>query len=246
MVALILAAGYGTRLYPLTKEVPKALLPVQEKPILEHLMEKLEAPELEIRQMVMVSNHRYFQPFQTWLARRPGKLRGKVLDDGSTSEENRLGSVGDMAFAIRAASLEKEDLLVLGSDNLFRDGLSGFGRFAQEKAPAVTLGAYELPDKSSARRYGVLALEEDRVSSFQEKPANPPSALISTAIYFFPCQSVHWVLEYVGLNQSADTLGCFIQWLLSRQAVFAYRFQGPWFDIGDMVSYTHAQETYAS
>ncbi len=246
MVALILAAGYGTRLYPLTKEIPKALLPVAGRPILEHLMEKLEAPELEIRRMVMVSNRKYLQPFQRWLAHRPGKLRGTVLDDGSTSEENRLGSVGDMAFAIRAASLEQKDLLVLGSDNLFRDDLVGFGRFAQEKTPAVTLGAYELSDKTSASRYGVLTVKENRIVAFQEKPAQPSSALVSMAVYFFPRQSVPRVLEYVASSRSTDTLGSFIQWLISRETVFAFPFQGPWFDIGDIASYTHAQESYVS
>ncbi|MBI3616310.1 MAG: nucleotidyltransferase family protein [Candidatus Omnitrophica bacterium] len=243
MVALILAAGYGTRLYPLTKEVPKAFLPIQGKPILQHLIEKLNPPELGIQRWVFVSNHRYAGQFQEWLSSAQAPVPWAVLDDGSTSEENRLGSIGDLVFGIRAESLD-QDLLVLGSDNLFPDDLKGFVRFAKEKGPGVTLGIYELPDRSLASRYGVLTVKKERVLSLEEKPAHPTSALISTAVYFFPRQSVRWVLEYVDSKQSADTLGSFIHWLIPKVPVFAYPFRGPWFDIGDLASYTQAQESY--
>lgn len=243
MVALILAAGYGTRLYPLTKEIPKALLPVKGKPILGHLLDKLLSPEIGLKKLVFVSNHRYLEQLRKWLSASPPGIPWTVLDDGSTSEENRLGSMGDMAFAIRSG-LPEEDLLVLGSDNLFGDDLKGFVRFAREKRPGVTLGAYEMPDRSLASRYGVLHVEGDRLISLDEKPKQPASSLVSTAVYFFPFQSVRWVLEYVQSASSTDTLGSFIHWLISKAPVFAYPLQGPWFDIGDMASYTHAQESY--
>ena len=243
MVALILAAGYGTRLYPLTKEIPKALLPINGKPILQYLLDKLSSSELGIRQMVLVSNHRYLRKFEDWLAATGLAVPWSVLDDGSTSEEGRLGSVGDLAFAIRAGSSDR-DLLVVGSDNLFPDDLTGFIRFARERSPGVTLGVYELPERSLASRYGVLTVREERVVSFEEKPAKPASSLISTAVYFFPLQTVPLVLEYVGSKHSADTLGSFIQWLIPKAPVFAYPFRGPWFDIGDIASYTQAQESY--
>lgn len=244
MIALILAAGYGTRLYPLTRDLPKALLPVKGKPILQHVLDKIQAPALGLKQALFVSNHKYLLPLKERLNAVPPSVPWTVLDDGSTSEENRLGSMGDLAFAVRSGLPEKEDLLVLGSDNLFRDDLVGFVRFAREKAPDVTLGAYELPQREMACRYGVLALREDRVASFEEKPREPRSSLVSTAVYFFPFQSVHWVLEYVQGAPSADTLGSFIQWLIAKVPVFAYRLSGPWFDIGDMASYRQAEEHY--
>ena len=247
MVALILAAGYGTRLYPLTKETPKALLPVGGRPILDHLIEKLEPPGLQPERFLLVSNHKYAEPFRKWAAGRRWTAPAEVLDDGSASEEDRLGSVGDLAFAIRRGSLQEKELLVLGGDNLFRDDLVGLVRFARQKAPGVTLGAYELPDRSAASRYGVLTLREEdrRLLDLEEKPAHPASGWVSTAIYFFPPSAVRWVLEYVGSRRTADTLGPFVQWLITRESVFAYPLRGPWFDIGDVAAYTQAQESFA-
>ena len=247
MIALILAAGYGTRLYPLTKETPKALLPVGGRPILDHIAEKLEAPEMGVERIVLVSNQKYFGRFQQWAASSRSKVPVAVLDDRSTSEENRLGSMGDMAFAIRDGSLQDSELLVIGSDNLFEDDLKRMVRFARAKSPAVTLGAYELPDRALAARYGVVSVDpkDNRIVSFEEKPAQPQSSLVSTAVYFFPHNAVKLVLEYVVSSKSTDTLGSFIQWLLARETVFAYPFSGSWFDIGDIASYTHAQESFA-
>ena len=243
MIALILAAGYGTRLYPLTKDLPKALLPVKERTILDHLVEKLDVQKMGIEKIVLVSNHKYAEKFRQWGKSARLDAPPVVLDDGSLSEADRLGSVGDMVFAIRAEQIDK-DLLVLGSDNLFCDPLDGFVQFARMKSPAITLGAYELPDRRFASHYGVLTTAGEKVIQLDEKPSSPSSSLISTAVYFFPRRTVGLVLEYVGLKKSADTLGSFIHWLLSRESVFAYPFRGPWFDIGDAASYTHAQESF--
>jgi glucose-1-phosphate thymidylyltransferase len=245
MVALILAAGYGTRLYPLTKEIPKALLPIKDRTILQHLMEKLTSPALGIQELVFVSNHRYASAFDEWLDSFQHPLPWRLLDDGSTAEENRLGSIGDLTFAVREAKIDA-DLLVVGSDNLFQDPLDGFLQFAKEKSPALTLGVHELPDRAQAHRYGVLQVDSQwRIVDFQEKPAHPTSPLISTAIYFFPRRTLPLVLEYAaapGANQ--DTLGSFIRWLVQQEKVYAYRLQGSWFDIGDIDSYKNAQEQF--
>ncbi|MBI3323242.1 MAG: nucleotidyltransferase family protein [Candidatus Omnitrophica bacterium] len=243
MMAVILAAGYGTRMYPLTEQTPKALLPVGPSSILGLLVRKLAAPAVEARRIVLVSNHRFVEPFQRWFssARLPGPWA--VLDDGSTSDADRLGSVGDLAFAIRQEKID-DDLLVLGSDNLFDGDLADFMAFARAK-DAITLGAYELPDLALASRYGVLELDASgRITAFTEKPARPASRIVSTAIYFFPRTAGPRVLEYVSSQKTADTLGSFISWLIARETVFAYRFPGRWFDIGDIASYKHAQETF--
>jgi glucose-1-phosphate thymidylyltransferase len=245
MVAIVLAAGYGTRLYPLTENTPKALLPVGERTLLGHLEKKLAAPEIGIRKAILVSNHRFAGKFQDW-AKQPGhSLLWTVLDDGSTSDENRLGSMGDLAFAIKKEKVE-DDLLVLGSDNLFEDGLTGLGEFTRGKG-ATTLGAYELPDRALATQYGVLSADaQKKITKFEEKPAKPESSLISTAAYFFPRKAVGVVLEYVSSKAATDKLGSFISWLVTREPVYAHRFRGRWFDIGDIASYKHAQETFRS
>lgn len=245
MVALILAAGYGTRLQALGSQTPKALLPVKGKPILRYLIEKLARLPPPAPRIVLVSNHRYAQRFQDWFSKEELPIPWKILDDGSTSEENRLGSIGDLAFAIRSGKLGREDLLLLGSDNLFQAEIAGFLSLAQAKQPAVTLGAYALPERALACRYGALSVDEqDRVLQLEEKPPRPRSGLVSMAVYFFPYPALDWVLQYVGSDQSAESLGAFIQWLIGHHPVFAYRFSGSWFDIGDQESYTKAQEQF--
>ena len=245
MVALILAAGYGTRLYPLAEKVPKALLPIQGRPILYYLIQKLERLNPAVGEGILVSNHRYVGEFRRWFAAVPGAIRWAILDDGSTSEKDRLGSMGDLAFAIRSRSLLEEDLLVVGSDNLFEDSLIGLLTFAMAKAPAVTLGSHELPDRALASRYGVLTVDANgKVTGFEEKPPHPQSSLISTAVYFFPRGSQRWVLEYVGSERTSDTLGAFIHWLIARAPVVAFPVRGRWFDIGDIASYNQAEEAF--
>lgn len=243
MIALILAAGYGTRMYPLTEQAPKALLPMGKSSILGMLLEKLAPPSLQVRRILLVSNHRFAGPFQQGLSSARVPAPWTVLDDGSTSDSDRLGSVGDLGFAIRQEKIE-EDLLVLGSDNLFDSPLTDFMAFARRQG-TITLGAYELPDPSLASKYGVLGTDPSgRITAFTEKPARPASRLISTAIYFFPRAYLPRVLEYVSSSKTADTLGSFIAWLIARETVHAYPFAGRWFDIGDIASYTHAQEAF--
>ena len=245
MIATVLAAGYGTRLYPLTENTPKALLPLGDTTLLGLLEKKLSEPEVSTHLAVLVSNHRFARPFEIWATQPERSIPWLVLDDGSTSDDNRLGSMGDLAFAIKARSLE-DDLLVLGSDNLFEDGLAGLVECGRKKS-AVTLGAYELPDRSLASQYGVLSADaQQRIVKFDEKPAQPESSLISTAAYFFPRKAVGVVLEYVSSQKATDKLGSFISWLVAREPVYAYRFRGRWFDIGDIASYKHAQETFRS
>lgn len=245
MTVVVLAAGYGTRMYPLTENQPKALLPVGGRPILERLEQKLADPQVGVKEAVLVSNHRFAETFRQWASHR-SQLAWTVLDDGSTSDKDRLGSMGDLAFAIRSAKLEQKEVLVLGSDNLFEDSLAGFMEFARKKQ-AVTLGAVELPDRRLASLYGVLTVDPaQRITAFTEKPAQPISALVSTAVYFFPRTALGLVLEYVASQTKADRLGSFISWLVDREPAFAYRFREAWVDIGDMDSYNKAQETFSS
>ena len=243
MTALILAAGYGTRMYPLTENTPKALLKIGERSILDSLLDKLGAAGVQVKEIVLVSNHRFADTFRIWFEERKPGIPWRVLDDGSTSDEDKLGSVGDLAFALRQGRLE-DDLLILGSDNLFQESLAGFIGFTNRKK-VVTLGAVELHSREKASLYGVLSVDvQQRITGFAEKPKTPPSSLVSTAIYFFPRTALSLVLEYVSSTRKADTLGSFISWLITREPVFAYRFRGEWVDIGDIASYQKAQEIF--
>ncbi len=244
MIALILAAGYGTRMYPLTKDTPKALLPLPGSTILGRLLEKLENPKLKTDRIVLVSNHKFAGHFERWFGEAKCTIPWTVLDDGTTSDEDRLGSVGDLAFAIQKEGIS-EDLLVLGSDNLFHDPLVDLLESARTHG-VITLGAYTLPEMRLASQYGVLVADaKNRITEFQEKPKQPTSSLISTAVYFFPGKALPLVLEYTSLQESADTLGSFISWLITRERVDLYRFRGSWFDIGDMTAYKQAQESFS-
>lgn len=243
MQTVVLAAGYGTRLYPLTQDTPKALLPMGSSTILGQLAGKMEKPGTGISHVCLVSNHKFAEPFRQWAALQKGTLSWTVLDDKTSSEADRLGSIGDLVFAIREQKID-DDLLVFGSDNLFEADFAGFVKFAKEKNQ-VTLAAVELPDKSSASRYGVLTVGEDRrITEFSEKPVQPKSAWISTAVYFFPRRTVSRVVEYLSSQKTADTLGAFIAWMIAREPVYAYPLNGTWFDIGDLESYRSAQKIF--
>ncbi|PIQ83052.1 MAG: nucleoside-diphosphate-sugar pyrophosphorylase [Candidatus Omnitrophica bacterium CG11_big_fil_rev_8_21_14_0_20_64_10] len=241
MTVLILAAGYGTRMYPLTENTPKALLPIGEGSILAFLMEKIKG--LAPQRVVLVSNHRYAEAFRSWLSARSFPFPCEVLDDGSTSDADRLGSIGDIVFSIREGKIQ-DDLMVLGSDNLFDADLADFHRFAAGTGE-ITLAAYALPDRFQAHRYGVLSADPDgRITAFVEKPADPPSNLVSTAIYFFPRAALPRVLEYLSSSRSSDTIGSLISWLIAHGRVYAHPFRGRWFDIGDSASYEAAKKSW--
>jgi glucose-1-phosphate thymidylyltransferase len=173
MKALILAAGYATRLYPLTKETPKPLLEVAGKSILERLLEKIGViPEVD--HVYIVTNSRFSQVFESWVENYTYDRPVTVIDDGTTSNENRLGAIGDIQYAIEKERIE-DDLMILAGDNLFDFELCDFARFF-EGTNADVITAYRVKDVSMRRRLGIAELDSSgRVLSFQEKPEEPRS-----------------------------------------------------------------------
>jgi glucose-1-phosphate thymidylyltransferase len=222
--ALILAAGYATRLSPLTDDRPKQLLPVGGRPIVDWIVEKIH--DAGIEDVHLVTNARFAPQFERW-----SETNGvTVHDDGTTTNETRLGAIGDLQFV----ALD-DDLLVIAGDNLFDFALAGFVGFWNEREqPASAVAVHDVGTKELARLYGVVAVaEDDRIVEFVEKPADPPSTLIATAAYLYPRAHVRLVDAYLAEGNPPDQPGNLVAWLQRREPVYAYRFPGGWYDIGD-------------
>ena len=230
MKALILAAGYATRLYPLTLTRPKPLLPIGDRPLVDWILERIREVTDEIH---LVTNHKFAEAFRAW-----GDERGvSVHDDGTTSEEDRLGAIGDVRFV----GLDADDLLVIAGDNLFDFSLVHYVEFARSKGEASAVALYDVGDLDLARKYGIAEVDpESRILSFVEKPDEPASTLAATAAYIYHREHVPLVERYLEEGNSPDQPGRFIAWLHQRVPVYGYRFEGDWRDIGDSVQLLEA------
>ena len=228
----MLAAGYATRLRPLTDQVAKPLLPLAGRPMLDYLYDRI-AEVGEVDEVHVVTNSRFAPDFREWADRGERRLRVVVHDDGTTSNDDRLGAVGDMAFAIERGGLEGEDLLVLAGDNLIGYGLDGLVSFWREKGEAA-IAVHRVADTQLIRQYGVAELDEDdRVVSLEEKPSEPRSDLAVTASYVYSAELASLIPVYLREGGSPDAPGNFVVWLYPREPVYGYRFGGDWMDIGD-------------
>ena len=231
MRVLILAAGYGTRLYPMTLHTPKALLPVRGKPLLNHLLEKIQrlAMTMTIEKIIVVSNNKFYEHFLLW-KKQHFYDEIEIVNDGSNSPEERRGAVGDIKFGI---SDYFDDWLVLGADNFFDLNLERFILFSQQHLPFPTVGVYDVKEKMIARELGVVTINKmNMIKRLEEKPQVPLSTLIATCIYFFPAASLEYVNEYLMIHKTPDMVGTYIDWLASRTTVYGYRLRGHWCDIG--------------
>lgn len=228
-----MAAGYATRLYPLTREYPKPLLAVKNRPIIDYILDKLEhAGGLE--EIIVVTNSKFIKKFREWARQKKSKKKLRLLDDLTSTLEDRRGAIGDMDFAISALRI-RDDLLVIGGDNLFDGDIGGFLRFARSKKRSPVIGAFDIADKAHARHYGVVKLGPDqKIADFQEKPKSPRSTLVAMCLYYFPRDMLGLVAEYTGNRRNNnDTTGSYINWLRKRVPVFGFVFGGRWYDIGD-------------
>lgn len=237
MKVLILAAGYGTRLYPQTKNFPKPLLKIDNKPLITYLVEKTQ--ELKgVSRIIVVCNNHFFWRFQAWKNRLRPKRPIRLLNDLSTSPQDKLGSIGDMYFSFRKENF-RGDFLVLGGDNFFSDSLSGFVSFAKARKPAITIGLFDIRDKSKAKRFGVVSINKTaRVVKFWEKPQRAATSLVATCLYYLPQEKISLIKKYLSRpGQSRDTAGSYIKWLIHRDKVYGYTFKNLWADIGNKDAY---------
>jgi glucose-1-phosphate thymidylyltransferase len=243
MKAVILAAGYATRLYPLTLNRPKALLDVAGRPMVEHLLEALRGID-GLDGIYLVTNSKFADAFREWAAGWEG-ADVRIVDDGTVDEESKLGAIGDLDLTIREAGIE-DDLIVLAGDNLFSESLAPFGEFATAKAAPV-LGVYDVGDLDAIRRYNAIELDEDdRLTFFEEKPAEPRSTLTGIALYFYPRDSLGLVREYLESGNNADQPGRLVQWLYPRVPVYAWRVPGRWYDIGSAETLAEADAAFSA
>ncbi|MBI4335710.1 MAG: nucleotidyltransferase family protein [Candidatus Omnitrophica bacterium] len=246
MTILILAAGYATRLYPLTLDTPKPLLKVAGKAILEHIFEKIEELE-DVRKCYIVTNQKFFASFSAWAKRfragRPG-AQIEVISDESTTNENRLGAIRDIEFVVNKKGIE-DDLLIIGGDNLFEFSLKEFTGFSKGRRPDSSLALFDIRDMSKASLYGVAGLDAaGKVVNFKEKPKQPESTLIATCVYYFPKDRLNDLSEYISLGAARDAPGNYIRWLSEKGRAYGFVFKEAWYDIGDIKSLQEADKAY--
>ncbi|MBI5389533.1 nucleotidyltransferase family protein [Candidatus Woesearchaeota archaeon] len=241
MKAIILAAGYATRMSILTQEMPKPLLPIRGKRLIEHILGSLITFG-KVDEVIIVTNKKFHGQFVLWeynyekLTRPPFRIT--LLNDGSTAPENRRGAVGDVAFSVEQARIA-EDTLIIAGDNLFSFSLSSFYRFFLEKK-ASSVALYDVKDKTKiAHKLGAAVIDAGhRITGFEEKPAHPSTTLAATACYIFQKEDLHFFQEYVHIHPKPDNLGDIIHWLLGKTSVFGFIFDEEWHDVGTVEQYT--------
>ena len=233
MKAIVLAAGYATRLRPLTENLAKPLLPVGGRPMLDYIVDKIAEVD-EVDELHVVTNSRYADGFRAWAEQRDGALATAVHDDGTTSNENRRGAIGDIAFTVEEAGLDGHDLLVIAGDNLFDFSVDEYVDFWRSKGTASCVALFQEPDLELVKEYSVVDVDEnDRITSFVEKPENPTTNLVAVATYIYHREHVPLVRDYLAKGNSPDQPGNLVAWLYPRASVYGYRFEGDWRDIGN-------------
>ena len=240
MKCLVLAAGYATRLYPLTENFPKPLLKVGEKTILDWLLDDLAALG-RIDEYIVISNHKYAPHFEKWAREKGGPIR--ILDDGTESNETRLGAVKDIAFAIESLGLD-EDLLVIAGDNVLDFSLTHFVRYALEKGASCIMRYYEA-DEKRLQKCGVVQVDErDCILSMEEKPSLPKSHWCCPPFYYYTQADAGLVKKGIEAGCGTDAPGSFMAWLCAQTRVYAMEMPGSRYDIGNLESYEQVQRDY--
>lgn len=239
MKCLILAAGYATRLYPLTENFPKPLLKVGEKTIIDWLIDDLRTAG-KIDEFVIISNHKFAHHFEEWAKEKKYKIT--VVDDGTSTNETRLGAVKDIEFAINKLKLD-DDLMILAGDNVLDFSLVKFLDFCLEKKASCVMRYFE-PKKETLPKRGVLEQDGDRVVSMEEKPANPKTQWCCPPFYFYAKDDSHKISEAIADGCGVDAPGSFIAWLCKKSSVYAMEMPGSRYDIGNLESYEQVKREY--
>ncbi len=246
MNVLILAAGYATRLYPLTHNKAKPLLEVAGKPMIEWVLDNL-APIPDLEKVYVVTNNKFAADFQSWAdeyVRRQPKLKFKIVNDNSTSDQDKLGAIGDINLVVARENLAQSDLIVVAGDNLFSEPLAEFAE--QAKKSKATIATYDVGDLEAIKKYNNIETDANGVvTHFEEKPKEPKSTITGIALYYFSKEIIPMFTTYIDEGNNPDQPGRFIQWLYQRQPVQTYLVNGTWFDIGSKETLEEANTIFA-
>ena len=243
MNVLILAAGYATRLYPLTLNKAKPLLVVGGKPIIEWLVDNLSGiPDLET--IYVVTNDKFAADFQSWsqsYQERHPEFRFKIVNDGSKSDDDKLGAIGDINFVVTHESLFRTSLLIAAGDNLFTTPLAEF--VANARNSEVTVAVFDVGDIEAIKKYGNVAVDaEGIITKFEEKPQKPQGTLAAIALYYYSPAVLSLLRTYLAAGNNADQPGRFVQWLYTRKPVKTFQIKGQWLDIGSKETLENADK----
>ena len=247
MNALILAAGYATRLYPLTLTKAKPLLEVAGKPMIEWVMDNL-APVPDLETIYIVTNDKFAADFKAWAdgyQDRHSSFKFKIVNDGSTSDDDKLGAIGDINLVLtREDQLKKSDLIVIAGDNLFSEPLTDFVECAKQSEAAV--GVYDVGSLETIKKYGNISVDADGIiTHFEEKPEKPKSTLAAIALYYYSREVLPLFTTYVAAGNNPDQPGRFVQWLYPRKPVKTFQIKGKWLDIGSKETLEDANKVFA-
>ena len=246
MKLLILAAGYATRLYPLTKNKAKPLLEVAGRPMIEHVLATTEGIR-ELDQIFVVTNEKFSRDFEVWATgyrkRHLNCPPITVVNDHSTDDSNKLGAIGDIKLVVDSQKIA-DDLLIIGGDNLFKASLMEFAAFATAHGP--TLGVYDVGDLEQMKKYGNVSVDgTGKITEFVEKPPQPKTTLAAMCVYYYPRTVLSRIDEYVREGHSPDQPGRLIAWLYQHQPVYAHEIHGQWLDIGSFETLEQANREFA-
>ena len=246
MKLIILAAGYATRLYPLTLNQPKPLLEVAGKPMVEHVLDNLAGIE-EIDHVHVVTNDKFAGHFQRWAdaygAGRSG-VGFTIINDQSTDDSNKLGAIGDLNLVLTREEID-DDIIVVAGDNLFSESLADFARVAREKNAPV-LAVYDVGDLEEIKKYNSIEVDEEgRITFFEEKPAHPKSTLTGIALYYYPQSTLPLIRQYVEEGNNPDQPGRLVQWMYPRTPFHTWKAPGIWYDIGSKENLEEASRIFA-
>jgi glucose-1-phosphate thymidylyltransferase len=243
---IVLAAGYATRLYPLTQSQPKPLLPVAGRPMIDYVLDNV-APLSGIDHVYVVTNAKFADHFQRWSdGYRSGKanLEFTIVNDGSTDDGNKLGAIGDLHLVLSREKIE-DDIIVVAGDNLFSESLAGFGQYCLEKMAPV-LAVYDVGNLEEIKKYNAISVDsEGRIVFFEEKPKEPKSTITGIALYYYPKSVLPLIHQYVKEGNNPDQPGRLVQWLYPRVPFYTWSVPGIWFDIGSKEALAEANRVFA-
>lgn len=245
MKLIILAAGYATRLYPLTLNQPKPLLPCAAKPMMEHVLDNI-ATIRDIDHAYVITNAKFVSHFENWARtyEHPNlHFNFTIVNDGSTDDSNKLGAIGDLYLVLTKFEID-DDIIVIGGDNLFSNDLAEFGEYCKQKNSPVT-AVYDVGDLEEIKKYNAIEIDEnDRIIYFEEKPKIPKSTLTGIALYYYPSSTLPLIRQYIAEGNNPDQPGRLVQWLYPRVPFYAWKVPGIWYDVGSIETLEEANRVF--